>query len=164
MKTLKSTNPTIEIEDIYNLKDIGNSTMDKIIEIISTGTCNLYEKVHSITDPRKDFIKIHGIGNVKANELISDGFTSINELQNCKNIQDYLNDTQLLGLKYYEDFLLRIPRLEISKHEVFLKRILAKIDLNAELTIAGSYRRGAYDSGDIDVLLKANDKSNIKNG
>ena len=47
---------------------------------------------------------------------------------------------------------------EIQKHEVYLKNILKKIDSKAELTIAGSYRRKRPDSGDIDLLLKSNNK------
>ena len=52
--------------------------------------------------------------------------------------------------------------IEISKHEAFLKRILYKIDKASELTITGSYRREAHESGDIDVLLKSNDNSIYK--
>ena len=42
---------------------------------------------------------------------------------------------------------------EIIQHEKVLKTVLKKVDPNAELTIAGSYRRGKPESGDIDVLF-----------
>ena len=41
------------------------------------------------------------------------------------------------------------------EHERFLKDCLHSIDPKADLTIAGSYRRKKADSGDIDVLVKA---------
>ena len=59
-------------------------------------------------------------------------------------------------------FLARIPRGEIVSHEKLLKSLLKKVDPNAELTIAGSYRRGKSESGDIDVLLKSKDKKTYK--
>ena len=40
----------------------------------------------------------------------------------------------------------------------FMNKILKKISPTAEMTIAGSYRRKAKDSGDIDVLLKGHNK------
>ena len=62
-----------------------------------------------------------------------------------------MNDTQLKGLQYFDDIQERIPYHEIVQHEKFLKDVLNKIDLKAELTIAGSYRRKKPDSGDIDL-------------
>ena len=41
----------------------------------------------------------------------------------------------------------------------FLKNALKKVDKEAELTIAGSYRRRRKDSGDIDVLISSKDKT-----
>ena len=82
------------------------------------------------------------------------GFTSIEMLRSASNLKDILNDKQLIGLKYYEDILERIPQAEIVKHEIYLKKVLHSLSPKAELTIAGSYRRRAKDSGDIDILLK----------
>ena len=94
-----------------------------------------------------------------AQKLINKGFKSVNELKNCDNINEYLNDVQIKGLKYYDEILKRIPYKEIEKHEIYLKNILSKIDEKSELTIAGSYRRKMKDSGDIDVLIKAKNKN-----
>ena len=82
------------------------------------------------------------------------GFSSIESLIQAPNLDELLNAKQLIGLKYYDDILERIPREEIDRHDQYLKTILKKIDPTAELTIAGSYRRRCKDSGDIDVLLK----------
>jgi DNA polymerase beta len=57
---------------------------------------------------------------------------------------------QKLGVKYYEDALLRIPRAEMVEHE---NTILPGLSEEFTGTIVGSYRRGAASSGDIDVLL-----------
>ena len=50
------------------------------------------------------------------------------------------------------DLLKSIPFEEIEKHETLLKNALKKVNKDAELTIAGSYRRRRKDSGDIDVI------------
>ena len=84
-------------------------------------------------------------------------FKTIEDLKTCKDISQHLNEKQLIGLKHYSELLEKIPREEISRHETLLKRILQKIDKDAELTIAGSYRRRLPESGDIDVLLKSED-------
>ena len=81
---------------------------------------------------------IHGVGPKKADELMKAGFKTI---QDIRDGDAGLNDKQLLGLQYYEDFIQKIPREEIVKHEEFLKSVLKGVDKNAELTVAGSYRR-----------------------
>ena len=95
--------------------------------------------------------------------MVSEGFKEVDDLRKCKVLKDYLNDTQMKGLQYYDDMQVRIPYKEIQKHEVYLKGVLNKIDPKAELTIAGSYRRKRPDSGDIDLLLKANGKKTYDN-
>ncbi|MBE18276.1 MAG: hypothetical protein CMH79_05895 [Nitrospinae bacterium] len=157
---LKKINHDIELteENIKNINGIGKSTYDKINEIITTGSCNLYEKIKNIQDPRKLFINIHGIGPKKANELVKMGHKTIQDLKNITD-ENTLTTSQRIGIKYYEDIKQEIPRGEIKKHEELLKYTLNKIDKNAELTIAGSYRRNKETSGDIDVLLKAEDNS-----
>ena len=145
---------TITELSLKSVKGIGKSLSEKILCIVNTGTCPQYEAIKDVKDATSDFLDISGVGPKKAKELVSKGFTSIEALRIEPSISELLNDKQLIGLKHYEDILERIPQIEIDKHDTYLKSVLKKIDPQAELTIAGSYRRKAKDSGDIDVLLK----------
>ena len=153
-----SSDKDLEPVNLKKIKGIGQGTIDRIKEIIDTGTLQEYEKLKDKKSPLEEFLKIHGVGKQHAKKLVSEGFKGVDDLRNCKNISDHLNDTQIKGLQYYDDMQVRIPYKEIEKHEVYLKDVLHKIDPKAELTIAGSYRRKRPDSGDIDLLLKASNK------
>jgi DNA polymerase/3'-5' exonuclease PolX len=158
---LRKLNSDIELTEfnIKSIKGVGDSLYLKINDILTTGTCSLYEKIKDIDDPRKMFLDIHGVGPKKANELVKGGFKTIEDLRAIENKSEVFNDVQIMGLNHYEDLLQRIPREEIVKHEKLLKNVLSRVDKTAELTIAGSYRRKKNESGDIDVLLKADDKT-----
>ena len=158
LQTLHKLSDDSELND--KLPGIGNSFKLKIDEIINTGTCKDYESIKNVNNPKIELMKIHGIGPKKAQELVDKGFTSIESLQNCKNLSEHLTFEQIMGVKYFKDLQIRIPKQEIIKHEIFLKRVLSKIDINdKDLTITGSYRRNCDNSGDIDILLKSNDIS-----
>jgi NAD-dependent DNA ligase len=78
-----------------------------------------------------------------------------------------LNETQQTGLKYYEDILEKIPREEIDQYNQQFSKTFSqtKTDNNntgnnkpqPKYEIVGSYRRGAKQSGDIDVILTSDD-------
>ena len=137
--------------NIRDIRGVGDAIFKKIDQIIKTGSCTLYDKIKNIVDPREVLLNVHGIGPKRANELVKMGINSIEDLRKKK---EYLNDKQKIGLQYYEELLQKIPHGEIVNHERHLKNFLKKTDKNAELTIAGSYRRNKEESGDIDVLLK----------
>ena len=106
-------------------------------------------------------MNIHGVGPKNAVKLVKSGFNSIDDLRDCPNISEHLNDVQQLGLKYYDDMLLRIPKKEIKLHEIYIKTIIDICDIpkgSVQFTIAGSYRRGNDNSGDIDILFCSKDK------
>jgi DNA polymerase/3'-5' exonuclease PolX len=145
----------ITSENLLKVKGIGQKIVEKVNEILLTGTCKMYDSIKDYKDPREVFMKIHGVGPAKANQLTKLGITTIEELKNHMNIDELLNNTQMKGLKYYEHILERIPRKEIVEHESYIKDQLNSIDSSAELSVVGSYRRGAADSGDIDVLIRS---------
>ena len=152
-------------ENLNKIDGIGKGLKEKIRLIIETGTCPDYEKVKNSEGElsvKEIFQGIHGVGPGCANKLVKAGFKSIEDLKKCETITDHLNDVQMKGLKYYEDVQERIPHGEIQKHEKIYKELLRQIDPSAELTIAGSYRRKKKDSGDIDILLKAEKKQTYK--
>tara|TARA_B110001469_G_scaffold127677_1_gene149705 strand:+ start:2758 stop:4638 length:1881 start_codon:yes stop_codon:yes gene_type:complete len=156
VKVLESMSNDSEItaNNLLSIKGIGQKMVDKVMQIVITGTCPLYDQIKNKVDPREIFMNIHGVGPTKANQLVKLGINTIQDLRNRIDLDDILNDTQKKGLHWYEDILQKIPRSEIVKHEVFLKNQLKLIDPTAEVTITGSYRRGKLESGDIDVLVK----------
>ena len=153
-KALKNMNDCdLTPENLLKVKGIGKSLLEKIMTIIQTGTLEQYEKIKDFKDPKETLMEVHGIGSVKAKELMSRGINSVEDLKKCENVKEYLNDVQMKGLKWYDDMQHRIPYDEITNHETYLKSILQEVDPTAELTIAGSYRRKKNDSGDIDMLI-----------
>ena len=158
LKTLHKLNDDSELNE--KLQGIGESFKLKINEIIKTGTCSDYESIKNIKDPKLELIKIHKVGPKKAKELYERGFTSIQKLRDCNNLSEHLTEEQIKGLNYYEDLQQQIPRKEMIRHDNVLNKFFQKLDItDKSLTIAGSYRRGKSESGDIDVLVSSNDKN-----
>lgn len=133
--------------ELGKIKNIGASTVSKFKEFKSTGTLKMVEKFKN--DPINIFTNVYGIGPKKAASLVNDDkVTTIDEL---REYQDHLlNDVQKKGLKYYEDILKRIPRLEIEHYRTKMSKINIE---GLHFEIVGSYRRGADNSGDIDVII-----------
>ncbi len=129
--------------------------MKKFKEFVDTGTLKLLERERN--NPAHLFTEIYGIGPKKAKQLVEkEGITTIDQLR--KRAEDLLTNAQKAGLKYYEDILKRIPRKEIDKYQTKLQNIFRKVaNPNSTLQIVGSYRRGAKNSGDIDIIISNND-------
>ena len=158
-----------DLLDMSDIPGVGKGVKDKIRDIMATGTCPAYEKIRGLSEERRKefeakriFMGIHGVGPMQAKKLANVGFRNIQDLRNLslEELGKHLNEVQMNGLQYYEDMQERIPYKEIEKHEKYVKMILKKIDKDAELTIAGSYRRKKETSGDIDILVKCS-KRNI---
>ena len=145
--------PIHTIDDVNDVKGIGKKIREKIQEILDTGKLRQAEQinagVHSITE----LTRVHGIGPSKAKDLVENH--NIKSIQELKDNLNLLNDKQKMGLKYLDDFELRIPRKEMMKHEAFL---LESFPDNLTVEVVGSFRRNAKDSGDIDVLITCDDE------
>jgi DNA polymerase beta len=145
--------PIHSVEDVKGLEGIGAKIQQKVDEIITTGS------LRAATEAKRELpieafeklLGVHGVGPVKAKELIEARHTTIEGLRKASEENSKLLTTaQKLGLKYYEDSQRRIPRAEMVEHE---NLILPGLSEEFEGTVVGSYRRGAASSGDIDVLL-----------
>lgn len=136
-------------EDLKNVTGIGEKIRAKIEDIFQTGVVS--HDAESF-DFETELMTIYGIGQVKARDLVeTQNIHTIDELiQN----QHLLNEKQKIGLKHLTDLQQRIPRHEMLMHEKKIKNIAATITPDFEVTIVGSFRRGAAESGDIDVLLR----------
>ena len=145
--------PLTSVEDVRGLEGIGTKITAKIAEILSTGGLRAAERMKERTDlgAFEILTSIHGIGPVKARELIGAGITTVAGLRAAARAdRDLLTEAQTLGLKYYEDGILRIPRAEMERHEATLLEALPAPLFGK---IVGSYRREAESSGDVDMLV-----------
>jgi NAD-dependent DNA ligase/DNA polymerase/3'-5' exonuclease PolX len=143
---------------------IGSTIIEKLQEFVETGTLRLLEREK--TNPLNVLTDVYGIGPKKAKDLIISGIISIPALREKQN--DVLNDIQKVGLKYYEDILERIPRSEIDEFGGVFRSVFQEVvkgkpesEKNA-FEIVGSYRRGALQSGDIDVIITGKTGTNFK--
>ncbi|XP_054716268.1 DNA polymerase beta-like [Uloborus diversus] len=134
------------------LPGIGQKIADKIDEFIQTGKLEKLEKIRADDSSQAITLltKVFGIGPATAQKFVSGGITSIEDLQ--KNINK-LNNQQKIGLKYFEDFEKKIPREEMKSLEEKILKTCHKLDKRYVAAVCGSYRRGASESGDIDILL-----------
>ena len=142
-----------KMEDLDGIPGIGEAIRKKIAEILSTGQLAAAEaaKAEYQLDALDALTGVYGIGVVKAKELIASGIKTIAQLRAAlKKDPKLLNDKQKIGLQYYEDILQRIPRTEMTAME---KLLLDNMKGRMKGVVVGSYRRGAENSGDIDVLL-----------
>jgi DNA polymerase/3'-5' exonuclease PolX len=154
--------PITKFEDVASIKGMGEKIQLKIKEILESGKLSAAEQIvaKGEIDSFEVLSNVHGIGPVKARELMKAGIKTIADLRAAVTANpDLLNDTQKLGLKYYEDGIERIPRSEMERHE---KMIMSEIEAPFEAVIVGSYRRGAAESGDIDVLMTLPDSMPAK--
>jgi DNA polymerase/3'-5' exonuclease PolX len=149
--------PVTCMADLAGVKGIGEKIRAKIEEIFATGS--LKRAVRVFNDPvskaKRELATVWGIGPAKAAELVAMDILSVDELVLAASENpDLLTPNQKIGLKYYWDFAARIPREEMHKHSRVISDAVASVTHGKmSAVIVGSYRRGAAESGDIDVLL-----------
>lgn len=142
--------PIISGKQANKIKGIGKGISGKIDEFIKTGKVPQLGKKVGLEEVKivKKFMKIWGVGPVKARDLYSKGYREIDEIPISE-----LDNSQRIGRKYIDELNKKIPRGEIMEFEKKLKDIIKGIDERYKFCICGSYRRGLPFSGDIDVLI-----------
>jgi DNA polymerase/3'-5' exonuclease PolX len=151
--------------EIYSQADVesigGKGIQEKIAKmILSNENLPMYDETHHTnmefeSEQINQLSKVHGIGRVKATELVQQH--SISSVEQLRTHTHLLNEIQKKGLKYHADIQKRIPRREMCKHNEFLKKVLT-----VDFVIAGSFRRTNDTSGDIDVLISG-EENTLKN-
>lgn len=157
-KTVLKNLQTVRVvtqEDIAKVAP-GTGIRKTIEQIYTTGEdhpdVKEFEAMSDLHTSMENLSKVHGIGPSKARELVQKhGVRSIEDLRDPKG-NELLNEVQKKGVAYFEDIQKRIPRKEMLKHDEFLRK-------GNDVTVMGSFRRGAKNSGDIDVLLGGEENS-----
>lgn len=147
----KQTTKVCTAQQAAALPFIGQRLANKIEEIVLT---DRLRKLDNTRDEPLDlvlrlFLGVYGAGLVQASKWIQAGHRSLSDLQTKAN----LTESHIIGIDHYSDFNSRIPRSEVEMHGAVVIKALENIDNKFEATIMGSYRRGAKDSGDIDMII-----------
>lgn len=131
---------------------VGAKIAEKIDEFLATGKLRKLEKIRQDdTSSSINFLtRVTGIGPAAARKLVEEGIKTLDDLRNNEH---KLNHHQRIGLKYFEDFEMRIPRDEMLKMQEIVLEKLNTLDSEYIGTVCGSFRRGAESSGDMDILL-----------
>lgn len=136
-------------EECSSLPFVGERLAKKIWEIVETGHLRRLDHV----DPKQEainlFVGVWGAGPTTAEAWVSQGLKTLEDLKN----HGKLTYQQEIGLKYYDEFLERMPREEAGQIEEVVKNAALEINPGLEAFACGSYRRGKPTCGDVDVIV-----------
>lgn len=154
--------PILSGAQAQKLPNIGKGIAGVIDEVLRHGRLKTQEERMENAIERQNvteqFLRIWGFTPKIANELYNFGNRSVKDLlEKSKEGKLTLDDTQILGLKYYEDFLLPVPREDVEKIVTNLKKELGSSALDVQAV--GQYRRKVPEISEIDIAVKINKKS-----
>ena len=154
--------PITDHNQMDEIPFIGDGIKKKVKEFMEQGKMSKLESLQA--DPKVAILgeleKIWGVGPVAAQKLYQAGIRSVKDLDGKQHL---LTQFQKIGLKYYEDFNLRMPRAmatEIS--EIVGKTVKNIYGANVKVQACGSYRRGKPTCGDVDILITRTDDKPVK--
>jgi hypothetical protein len=154
-----------DVSQLKNIPGIGDAVMKKVKEYLDTGKIDAVEDAKAEIQKGKKltaketvmsmFETIWGVGPKKAESLYDSGVRTLEELEKRK--YSLLTRAQIIGLKYREELLLPLPRALITSVYVVMMYHFNKQYGKGkfDMIFAGSYRRGAKQSGDIDCLISS---------
>ena len=130
---------------------IGERLADKIEEIVCTNRLRRLENTNVTDEDRalQLFLGVYGVGFAQASRWVALGYRKLEDLQTKAD----LSRNQQIGVEHFHDFQQRIPRAEVKEHGEIVRKEVQKIDAGMQVIVGGSYRRGAADCGDIDLLI-----------
>jgi DNA polymerase IV len=147
----KKTEKVLTKEQALAMPFIGDRLASKIEEIVWTNGLRRLENIDKELNDKvsQTFLKVYGAGYAVAQKWIAQGHRSLQDLVEKAS----LTENQKVGVEHYDDFLARIPRSEVEAHGEIVRESFCRIDPEIQVTIGGSFRRGAQTSGDIDLII-----------
>jgi DNA polymerase (family 10) len=162
-------------EDLSEIPNIGESTADKIHEILETGTCQRLEEMRSKVPPElTEIMRVPDLGPRKAMQLHRElGIDDLDELREaCESHK--VRELEGMGKKTEENILQGLETLEsvgervllrdAADHVVSVGRHLDGVDAIRRWEVAGSFRRRKETVGDLDILVEASDRDQAADG
>ena len=149
--------PIVSGKQAQKIRGIGAGIAKKIDEILRTGGLEIIDKEGGGIGEKKKitdlFEGIWGVGPAKANTWYGQGYRTLEEIEKYET----LTEAQKKTLEFYDDLQKGVSRKSITFMKEFYEIYLYSIDPDAKFILAGSYRRGASMSGDIDILISSKD-------
>jgi DNA polymerase/3'-5' exonuclease PolX len=159
IKLISSMVEIHELKDLVNVRGIGDGIRRRVGEILKTGTLDEVQSVNEEVRAICKLGKVHGIGPKLLGTLYHKGIRSITDLQTAIATNTLPEGVKIftpsrIALRYHHDLAIRIPRELIDRIRRYLQD---HIPVDSDFQVAGSYRRGAKTSGDIDILVMSSD-------
>lgn len=158
--------------DLSEIPNIGESSAEKIREIIETGTCRRLEEMRSKVPPElTELMRVPQLGPRKAMQLHQE--LDIKNLAELKEACDSgrVRDLEGMGEKTEEKILEGLETLESTTDRMLLRdaadyvvsigRFLAELEPVRRWEAAGSFRRRKETVGDLDILIQASDRERV---
>lgn len=147
----QQTTKIVTRSEALAIPGIGERLAAKIEEIVFTNRLRRLESANSTTEDHvlQLFLGVYGAGISQASRWIAQGYRSLDDLRTKAD----LTRNQRVGVERYDDFRQRIPRSEVEAHGAIVRKTIHEVDPDVQVIIGGSYRRGAADSGDIDLII-----------
>ena len=154
---------------LSGIRNIGESTAEKIIEILETGTCKRVEELRKkVPAGLPGIMRIPGVGPKKAmliHEKLDvntiEGLQKACEAHKLRELAGFGKKTEqkiLKGIGTVESTEGRILYQEAADHLASLKEHLDGLPGIDRWEVAGSFRRGKETIGDLDMLVRADDR------
>ncbi|XP_008580224.1 PREDICTED: DNA polymerase lambda isoform X2 [Galeopterus variegatus] len=141
--------PVTSYKEACSIPGIGKRMAEKIIEILESGHLRKLDHISESVPVLELFSNIWGAGTKTAKMWYHQGFRSLEDIHS----QASLTTQQAIGLKYYDDFLERMPREEATEIEQTVREAAQAFNPGLLCVACGSYRRGKATCGDVDVLI-----------
>ncbi|KAK1835947.1 hypothetical protein QBC39DRAFT_130512 [Podospora conica] len=155
--------PISSAQEVGRLPGCGNKIALLFQEYKETG--EIQEAKEDESDPKlavlKLFYEIWGAGETTAREFYNRGWRDLDDV--IEYGWESLTRVQQIGVKYYDELQLKIPRAEVADIADTILRHANKIHKGFEMVIVGGYRRGKLESGDVDVVLSHPDEAATRN-
>ncbi|KUJ07087.1 Nucleotidyltransferase [Mollisia scopiformis] len=140
--------------EVYRLPNCGGKIATLWREWHETGHIAEVDRIES--DPRMQalniFYGIHDVGDSGAKKFYERGWRDLDDVIEF-GWDNVLTRNQQIGVKYYDEFQLRISRTEVESTANIILDYANRIRDGFQMVICGGYRRGKSDCGDVDVVL-----------
>jgi DNA polymerase/3'-5' exonuclease PolX len=156
--------PVTNIDEVSNIRDIGQHSKKVIQEILDEGISSEVKKIENSVwfKTMRLFTNVYGIGPKTAKQWYEIGLRSIEEVINSDSAIKIQHKRVIHGLAFYDDLNEPMTRLEANRIlAIVRKEIKSKFSLDhmkIEIFLTGGFGRGKEVGHDLDILITHKDE------